>query len=399
MERGPGLLKNRSFLLVFAGMAISLLGDACFAVALPIWVLGSGGSPRLLAGLQSIRSVVNIGLAPLAGTVADRSDRRRIMLTADLIRAGALIGLLLLSANGLYALAGAVILIELAGLFFSPAYVAAQGALVHPDDLPRALAIFQLLSQGVAVVGPALAGGAIAWLGLKGAIGLDGLSFLLSAGALCLVRLGWEVRRSGPRVPFWQDLKAGVAILTTNPAIRQVATLAVGINFAGAIFGILLPVIAIRDWALSGWQLGLFYALNPAGMTLGVLGMAILGGRVRAKGAASMVGLLLMGLSNVAMAWAPNPLPFGALLFLGGFSFGIAQILLLTLYRTLVPQEQQGRFFGLTGALGRLLMPVGAGLAGWAVAWFSPFHLTGATGGLVVLLAVWGLLSRSLRHI
>lgn len=393
MELRPGLLRNRSFLLVLTGMSLSLLGDALFAVAVPLWVLGSGGSPRLLAGLQSIRSVVNIGLAPLAGTVADRGDRRLIMLTADLVRGLLLLGLLvaLMRGGALPYLAVAIALMELTSLFFGPAYAAAQGALVHPEDLPRAISFFQLSTQMVGVAGPALAGLVIAGMGLPGAIGLDALSFFLSAGALLLVRLGWERRRPSGRRPFWVDLREGLAILTQHQVIRRIVGLSIGLNFAGAAFGVLIPVIAIRTFGLEGRELGLLYAMNPAGIAIGLLLVALLGKRAAQQARLPLWGLVGMGLGNLAMGWVSTPVSFGALLLISGLSFGLANSLVLNLYLTLVPQEQQGRMFGLSGSLGRLLMPVGAGLAGWLVDLHSPFTLAAGVGALVVVISVWAL--------
>lgn len=401
MELRAGLLRNRSFLLVLTGMTLSLVGDAFFALAMPLVVLGGGGSPGLLAGLQSIRSVLNIGLAPLAGTVADRSDRRRLMLTADLVRGLVLVGLVVVLARGggvLY-LAAAVTLMELSALFFGPAYAAAQGALVHPDDLPRAISLFQLGQQGVAVIGPALAGIVIAWLGPVGAVGLDALSFFLSAVALALARLGWERRRGGAKAPFWVDLREGISLLTGSPVIQRILLLSVGINFAGAAFGVLMPVIAIRTLGLQGRALGMLYAVNPAGMVVGLLILAVVGKRVTKRGRVSLWGLIGMGLFNLAIGWVGAPIPYGLLLFGSGLCFGVANSLLFSIYRILIPREQQGRYFGLSGSLGRMLMPVGAGLAGWAVGVVSPFTVAAWMGALVVALSLWALGRPGLRDV
>lgn len=401
VELRAGLMRNRSFLLVLTGMTLSLVGDAFFAIAMPLLVLDGGGSPALLAGLQSIRSVLNIGLAPLAGTVADRSDRRRLMLTADLVRGLVLVGLVavLVRGGGVLYLALGVTLMELSALFFGPAYVAAQGALVHPDDLPRAISLFQLGQQGVAVIGPALAGVVIAWAGPAGAIGLDAISFFLSAVALAFIGLGWERRRAGGRNPFWVDLREGITLLVQSPVIQRILLLSIGINFAGAAFGVLMPVIAIKTLGLQGRALGLLYAVNPAGMAFGLSILALLGKRVTRRGRVSLWGLVGMGLCNLAMGWVSTPIPYGLLLFGGGLFFGIANGLLFTIYLILIPREQQGRYFGLSGSLGRILMPVGAGLAGWAVGILSPFSVAASMGAVVMALSFWALGRPGLRDV
>lgn len=399
---GPGLLRNRSFLLLFTGMAVSLLGDALYAIVLPVWVMQATGSAGAMALLSTTATVTGLLIAPLAGAVADRLDRRGVMLAADLVRALLLALLALLfwaGAAHLIPLLVGVALLAAAGAFFSPAYAAAQTGLVHPGDLTRALSLFQVMRQAIAFVGPALAGAVVGLTGSAGALALDGLTFLLSAACLLGVRLRWAPAPPRERRPFWQDFAAGLGLIAGSRVILRTLTLAAGVNLAGAGFSLLLPVIALREMGLKPEGYGLFLVVSPAGVMLGMLLVTAVAGRITARGRFMLLALLGMGLSNMAMGWATQPLPFLLLLFLGGFTFGLSNPLFADIWRRLIPPEQQGRFFGMQSALVQGLMPLGFTLAGVLADRFAPYSVAAGAGGLVVLLALWALSGPGLRDI
>jgi len=165
------------------------------------------------------------------------------------------------------------------------------------------------------------------------------------------------------------------------------------------MFGVLLPVIAVREWALSPLQYGLWGSANPAGIMLGLTLVTAAAGRIRSRGRFMLYALLAMGVVNLAMAWGSGFWAFTLLLFLGGLTFGLSNVMFAALYRVLVPQEQQGRFFGLLGSINQALQPVGAALAGVLATQFSPFVGAAVAGGAVVMLAVWGLSGPGLRDV
>lgn len=397
-----GLIRNRSFLLVFVGMAVSLLGDALYALALPVWVLDATGSAGAVALLNGLGSVASLLLSPLSGTVADRSDRRRIMIAADLVRAGAVgaAAIFMLSGQagfGHVLATGAVL--SGASVFFTPAYAASQSGLVHPNDLTRSLSLFQMMRQVIALAGPSLAGLLVARTGAATALGLDAATFALSAVCIAAATLRWAPRPPRERRPFWTDFRAGLSVVADHPVLRRTFVLSCGVNAAGAMFGVLLPVIALREWQLSPMQYGVWGTASPAGIMLGLAMVTAAGKRIRARGRFMLRALLAMGLVNLAMGWGSGFWAFTVLLFLGGLTFGLSNVMFAALYRVLVPQEQQGRFFGLLGSVNQALQPVGAALAGVLATQVSPFAGAAVAGGIVVALAAWGLSGPGLRDV
>ncbi|OTA41564.1 MAG: hypothetical protein A6D92_05570 [Symbiobacterium thermophilum] len=126
----PSLRRNRAFLTALGGTAVAQLGTSLYPMILPVWVMQTTGSAARVAALSSLGTTVRLLAAPLAGTVADRSDRRAVMALANLARAAivALLALALASGHGQFpVLAIGSAALVLAGAFFSPACAGAPG--------------------------------------------------------------------------------------------------------------------------------------------------------------------------------------------------------------------------------------------------------------------------------
>jgi len=397
-----GLWRNSGFALLLLGTATSLLGDSLYAIVLSWWILTATGLAKASALVSLVGSIVLITLSPIAGTIADRTDRRRVMIIADISRSllvGILAVLMWRQQIGIVQLAVMAGFLAAAGAFFTPAYSAAMTGLVHPNDLTAALSIFQLLRQCVLMIGLSVAGVLVSFTGNALALLLDALSFLVSAGAIAMIRLHWAPRPPKKRKPFWGDFRAGLQTIFGNDRLVRILLLSVGVNLAGGTFAVLLPVIGIREMGLSRAQYGLLTSMNPAGLVIGTLILTFLSKYLAHRGVFMLHSLLVMGLINVAMAWAVTPVSFGALLFAAGLAFGLSNVMFATIFRSIIPQDQQGRFFGMYGPLNQVLMPVGLALGGVLGDAMSPFIVAGIVGAAVALLALWGLTARGLRDI
>jgi MFS family permease len=184
-------LRRRDFRLLWTGMAVSLLGDGIFLVAVAWEAYSISDRPSALAFVGLATSVPQVALLLLGGAVSDRVSRRTILFWADAVRALALLGLTALVAAGTarlseLCLVGAVI--GTATAFASPAFDSLVPQLVPEDELTQANAIDQSVrSTAMQLIGPALGGLAVAVLHPSGAFGLDAASFAFSA--LCVHRM------------------------------------------------------------------------------------------------------------------------------------------------------------------------------------------------------------------
>lgn len=193
--RGPRLLRplrHRDFALLTAGNTISRLGNGFFAVALAWAVYDIRDSPSALSLVSLVWLLPTVLLLLPAGVVADRVNRRHVMIPADLVRAVALAAMGALSVAGRLELWGIAALIGFVGAadaFFGPAATALIPTLLPDDDLPSANALDGMLRPMTnLIVGPALGGLVVGSVGPGAAFLFDGATFVLSAAAIALIR-------------------------------------------------------------------------------------------------------------------------------------------------------------------------------------------------------------------
>jgi MFS family permease len=214
------LLRQRDFRLLYAGQAISVVGDSLFFVALPFAVLddlnGSASDVGLVLAAQTLPFAVFV-LA--AGVWADRLPRQKLIITSDIVRAlvqGVAAALLISGSAELWHLVVLVAIYGSADALFAPALGGLLPALVAKEDLHQANALLSISRRTAFVLGPSLAGVLIVTVGPGSAIAIDAVSFTVSVALIARI----AVDRAPPpeqRARFWADLKGGVAEVLERP--------------------------------------------------------------------------------------------------------------------------------------------------------------------------------------
>ena len=371
-----GALRHTGFRAVWVGQLLSQFGNAAFSVV-GLWQLRLH-SPLLLsvAGLASMLPTL---LSTVGGTVVDHVDPRRLMLTTDLLR-GVGLGLALFGLVASPALAPALIIAVLAinalgGAFFGPAESVAIPYLVPDGDLPSANGLMSTTWQLSGAVGSALGGAALAGLGLRLIFGFDLLSFWFSAAAiLFVIRLGTGAprfaarqarqavhRRENPQ-PFWRSLYSGFGALREIGWLVTLLPLILLANFGGNGAGIMLPFWVRHVLHANVAWFGLIEASWAGGMLVG----SILTGVVATASIRRVVGAmaLIQGVLITGFILAPTPLVAAGCLLVAGAANGVVNALITTLFQRLIPEDVQGRAFGLMGTLMSAANPLAAIVAG-----------------------------------
>lgn len=186
-------LRSPGFRLLWSGMAVSLVGDGIFLVAMAWEAYALWNAPAALAVLGIGMTVPTIACLLLGGVISDRLDRRRVLLVSDVGRA-VVVGILAgLSLTGVLTFVELVVVVALYGVgtaFFIPAFEAIVPDIVPTDDLGAANSLDQFVRPlALRMVGPALGGWLVAWLGAGSAFAFDAASFAASACALSLLRV------------------------------------------------------------------------------------------------------------------------------------------------------------------------------------------------------------------
>lgn len=353
------MLRRRGFALLFAGQALSTVGDRLFLVAMPFAVLAVPGAGARGVGLVLGASALSLALCVLVGgVVADRLPRQLTMLASDVVRAAAqgLSAALLLSGT---ATVGRLVVLQVvygaAEAFFRPAMLGLVPQVVEPGEEQQANALLALTANVSMVVAPALAGVLVVLLGPGGALAVDAATFVASAVSLAALRP--RPVEPSPTAPFLADLAGGWSEVRSRSWVWStlLAFSAYHALVLPALF-VLGPQVAdeIRDGA-SSW------GVISAGFGVGAVAGSLLALRWRPSRPGLLIGVSLSVASSQAAICASS-LPTWSVAALEAVT-GVAVSLCFTVWETAlqerIPASAQSRVssFDYLGSL--TLMPVG----------------------------------------
>lgn len=382
----------RDFLLIWIGQMVSVIGSRLTSFALGIWVLKTTGSTTKFALIFVAMALPALLVAPLAGALVDRWDRRRVMLACDALSATAMLTLAALQFSGqlqlghIYAVAA---LSALANAFHQPAYAASVPLLADRDQLARVNGLVQTGFAMAQVLGPLLAGTLVATLSMSGVLLIDAATFLIGVATLAAAKVPRPLRgpeRGDAEPSVWQEAAEGWRYVRER---RPLLALLAVFGFTNFLFGI--ASIAITPLVLSFTDaagLGAQMAVGGVGLVVGGIAMSTWGGPPR-----RIVGVLgftaLAGIALAAHGAAPS-LPLVAAV---GFLFFLCVPVIAasndTLWQAKVPNDLQGRCFAIQRVLTEAAMPIGFCLAGPLIEHvFEPVManggaLSGSVGALI----------------
>jgi MFS family permease len=334
---------DRDYRWLWAGQAVSGIGNQVTRLALPYQVYVLTGSTLAIAGLTVVQLVPILHFSLGAGSVADAVDRRRLLLATQLglmACSAALLFLALTPAPPLLALFVVAFLAAGIGSIDQPARSSAVPRLVPPGRLPAAIALGQLNYQMASVVGPAIAGVLIATVGLPGAYGLDLASFAASLVGLLAI---------APITPIAGAARPGLAAVREGLRFalsRRVILSTFVIDLDAMIFGMptsLFPVLALDVFHAGPTGLGLLGAAPAVGAVLG----ALLSGwvsSVRRVGQAVIVAVAMWGVAIVLFGLSTFSFAL-ALVFMAvaGAADVLSAVFRSTIVQLAAPDELRGR--------------------------------------------------------
>ena len=337
------LWQSRNIALVLGGQVISHFGDWVIYITVPLLVLEKTGSPLATALSMVVGAAPGLLIGPLAGAVVDRMDRRRLMITADLLRA--LLVLLMVWAQSVPVLFALVFAVGVVSQFFLPALQASLPNLVPREQLMAANALRQGLNTTAMVAGPPL-GGLIAGLaGTRPAFAIDAASFVLSALLLALARFP-SPPPAAARTGAWAEMTAGLAYARRNGAVLGSILLTLVAVGGGAVINAVEPLLAAGMPGGSSFNFGLLVAAWGIGMFAGSLVAAAVSRRWGRR-RAFLAALASQAAAPALLAIFPQLGPMLVILALGGVGNAVENILFYTLLQDLVPDQVRGRVFTL----------------------------------------------------
>ncbi len=396
---------NRDFRLLWLGQVVSQLGDWFNTIALYKLVLGvTGGSGRAIGLVLVTRFLPTVVLGPFAGVLADRFDRRMLMIVSDLARAVVVLGFLFIRRPEQLWMVYALSVLQLAlSTFFEPARSAALPSVVTDRELVTANTITAITWSAMLALGAALGGVITDWLGVRTAFVLDSLSYLASAALIFSLRLPKRAPREKQKLTLSRalgltDTLEGFRYVRTRTRVLALMMVKPAWGVGGGILT-LLTVFGDKVFTIgkgTGSGIGLLFAARGVGTAIGPLVTRRLAGETpTAMQKGIGVSFIIAGVFYAAFASATN-FPLALLLLavahIGGSMLWVSSTVLL---QTAVEDSFRGRVFAAEMMLLTLMLAASNYATGEALDRFglSPRVVTFAIGIFFMLPGVVWLLT------
>lgn len=414
-----GLLKNRNYLLLFSAQIVSLTGSGVTTIGLAIFahqMVGGASAAAVIGNALMLRILAFLLFSQLSGILADRMNRKTILVVADVVRFGLLT--LFPFVSEVWQIYALIFAINAATAFFSPTFEAMIPEVVGEKHYVKALSLSRVATDIEALAAPALAGLLLIWLGVRWVFWFDALTYLLSAGLVILStvrhipisRIKFSLRELG------SELTYGTRVILREASLRQAIFLSFVEATAGAA-AIVATVVYVNDFLQRGETA---FALVMAGLGLGSTMMALVLGKMTGRyeapstnraelhqrrhrwtGTALITGGAVLGVVLLPGIWQPPLLVFAFLWILNGAGQALIAIPSTTLLAEHTSEKERGRVYAAHFALTHAFWLITYPAIGHGVSRFGApivFTAAGTVCLIVTLIAVRLKPQRSGKH-
>jgi len=379
----------RDFRLMWIGACTSSIGTWMQIVAQGWLIYRLTHSARLLALDQFLGGIPIFLFSLIGGVVADRVERRKILLVSQYIQMATATILTVLVAAGLVHVWHILCLSFVAGLaqaFGGPAYQALIPTLVDRDDMPNAIALNSIQFNMAVTVGPALAGQALAKLGEKWCFGLNALSFLAPIVSLLIISARFLPQPTTESM--FSSLKQGIKFIRRQTSMEALTVLAFFMTFLSMPLRTYIPVYVKDIFHRGPETYGNLLSLMGVGSICGSLIVASKG-NMKNKGRFALTVLIFLGAAISVFSFSKwLPLSYTMLLLVGASMMGVFATV-TSLVQLITTNEMRGRVMSVYNCAFRGGMPMGNLVSGWLVPIFTAPVILGVNGFLLMLVAVY----------
>jgi len=382
----------REFRLLWFGACTSSIGTWMQTVAQSWLVFQISGSAFLL-GLDGFLGQIPILLFSLiGGVIADRIDRRRVLLGSQYVQmtcAFVLTALIALKWIKVPHILTVSFVVGCAQAFGGPAYSALVPMLVEKEDLQNAIALNSIQFNLARVIGPVLGGLALTGLGAAWCFGLNGLSFVAVIISLLLLTVKFEPQRS--RDSILTGVKQGIGFVRGQGAMVGLIALAFSMTALAIPTLTFLPVFAKDVFHRGPTAFTILLSCSGVGSVVGALIVAALGD-IENKGRVALLTMLLLGSAIAGFAICKSIVLSGALLVVSGAAMMGVFSTVSSLVQLITPNQMRGRVMSVYNLAFRGGMPLGILATGWLVPIYSAPHVLAVNGLLLVAVGGYFLL-------
>lgn len=380
MKQLNKLLELRSFLILWISQAVSTLGSSMSGFALTIWAYEQHGTVSSIAWLTACSYLPSILFCFIAGTLADKWDKKKVMLTSDLVAAlGTLTVLCLYSAGSLQIWHLYIVntLISLMNAFQNPASYVAVSLIAPKEHYVRVSGLQAFSGSLVSIVSPTLATALLSFSGLRLILVLDLITFGIAFSTLLFfIRIPPVSADNGKKKePFFKSCLEGFNFLKEHKAILRIILFFAFINLLAYLTGFgILPALILARTGDNQPILGIVSSTVGVGTLIGSVVVTILRPAKRKSRVIFISLAVSFLLANILWAIGRNAWIWVFAAFAGNFPLPFISANLTTIMRTKVPAQMQGRVFSTRDTLQFFTRPLGLFLGGiLADKVFEPF--------------------------
>lgn len=356
-----------SFVLIWFGQLVSLIGSGLTSFALGVWLFEHTGSTTIFSLFYLFVTLPFTLISPLAGVLIDRWDRRLVMILSDSMAALCTVAIAFFLINNhlnVWLIYPVTALISICNAFQIPAYLAATTQLVPKNSLERANGMIQMADAGANLIAPILAGYLLGIIHLSGIIILDFVSFFISLVTLAMIpfpRLKTSGEANLDQRTLIQEALEGWHYLASRRGLLSLLIYMMCNNFIIGMTLILLTPL-ILSFA-SAEYLGMITSMGGIGMFLGGVLFSIKG-KVKRQIQALFTFIFLGGVAIFIGGLRPSVILIGFATFLGFLGIPIVNSVSTVIFQKKSPLHLQGRIFSFYQTAETFALPVAAIVAG-----------------------------------
>jgi len=389
LKRALAVFESRDFRLMWAGACLSSVGTWMQKFAQSWLVYTLSGSAWWL-GLDAFLGESPIFLfALVAGAVADRIDRRKLLIISQLVQMTCATVLAVLFASGhvrIWHILTLSFIVGTAQSFGAPAYQALIPSIVQRDHLPNAIAMNSIQFNLARILGPLMGGWALKNLGASWCFGMNAASYLAVIWSLLLIHPNFKPAPSA--LGIMESMREGIGFIRRQPAMKSLVVVAFLMTFLGIPIVVYLPVFAKTVFLGGVGMFTLLQTVEGAGAITGALVVAIRG-KKKNLGRDAVISLTLLGLIMTGFALSSFLWLSLVLLFCGGIALISCFATVSSLVQLVATDEMRGRVMSIYNIAFRGGMPVGSFLTGGLVDRLGVQVVVASMGGTLAAIGLY----------
>lgn len=401
-EKGNRELRN--ICLYSFGKTVSIFGSSIYSFALGLYVLQITGSALNFAITLILGTIPMIVMNPFAGVIADKVDKKKLVVCMDLLNGGLLITVYIFSSNyglNLFTIYATTFLITVFTTFFGIGLESAKPNIVSNERLMSINSISKIIDSVSLILGPILGGIVFTILDIKTFIIINGISFILSGIFIMFIHFklfehNINEECSIKEINFIKDIREGYSYLMERESLKNTFSILISLNFfLGFAVTVPLPYILNTVLNLSSKQFGMIQGTFPIGMVAGAIIVKKITDRFSYSYLLKKISFMLaifMIVSGIPVLFksieADNFVyvtMYCIIMFFLGLMIALIDIPLIYFMQKEVPDEYRGRVLSIGLSIGKMMQPIALALSGLLLNYIPAYTLP-IVGGIVFLI-------------